>query len=104
MARIIWTTPALEDLEQIAEYIALDKPTAAGKLVRSVFSAVDRLSKFPKSGRVPPELTGPAYREVVVSPCRVFYRIQGKTIYILHVMRSEMKLRTYLLEERDNDG
>jgi len=29
MDRLIWTEPALNDLEAIAEYIALDKPDAA---------------------------------------------------------------------------
>jgi toxin ParE1/3/4 len=102
MARVTWTAPALEDLERIAEYIAIDKPKAARKLVGSVFSAVDRLSRFPRSGRVPPELSGSIYREVVVSPCRIFYRVQGSTILILHVMRSERQLRRYLLRERDD--
>lgn len=41
----------------------------------------------------------PAYREV--SPCRVFCREQGRTVNILHVMRSEMELRTFFLEERE---
>ena len=37
MARLIWTEPALLDLEEIAEYIALDKPSAAKKLVRGLW-------------------------------------------------------------------
>ena len=31
MAQIKWTEPALDDLNEIAEYIALDKPSAAKK-------------------------------------------------------------------------
>jgi toxin ParE1/3/4 len=34
MARLIWTEPALQDLDGIADYIALDKPDAARKFVR----------------------------------------------------------------------
>jgi len=33
MAQIIWSEPALLDLNDIAEYIALDKPDAASHLV-----------------------------------------------------------------------
>jgi len=44
MAQIIWTEPALLDLNEIAEYIALDKPDAARRLVKQVFSSVDVLS------------------------------------------------------------
>ena len=101
MARLRWTEPALRDLDYIAEYIALDNPRAAARLVRKTFDRVERLKKFPKSGRRPPELPSTIYREVVVPPCRVFYRVAGETIYILHVMRAERLLRPYLLEEKD---
>ena len=101
MAQVIWTEPALIDLEEIAEYIALDKPSAASALVKSVFSTVDRLEQFPKSGRKPPELTKSRYREIIVEPCRIFYREEQKIVYILYVMRSERMLRKYLLETRE---
>ena len=100
MARIIWTEPALSDLNEIAEYIALDNINAAKTLIKKVFVKVERLKEFPKSGRVPPELKGSRYREVIVGPCRIFYRIDKNKIYILYVMRGERKLRKYLIEER----
>ena len=37
MAQIVWTEPALNELDEIAEFIALDKFDAAQKLVQSVF-------------------------------------------------------------------
>ncbi len=100
MAQIIWTEPALNDLDKIAEYIALDKPSAAKKLVSNVFAKVERLENFPKSGRKPPELNESRYREVVVPPCRVFYRIEDENIFILYVMRNEKRLRKFILEAR----
>lgn len=99
MAEIIWTEPALSDLKEIADYIALDKFDAARKLVKKVFSTVDRLEQFPESGRIPPELENSRYREVIVGPCRVFYRIDKDQVYILYLMRGERQLRTYLLED-----
>lgn len=100
MARLIWAEPALADLDEIAEYIALDDRFAATRYVRKVFDTVDRLKQFPDSGRRPAELPDSRYREVVVPPCRVFYRIEGGNVYILYVMRSERLLRTHLLESR----
>jgi toxin ParE1/3/4 len=102
MAKIIWTEPALDQLEEIAEYIALDKPVAASALVVKIFKKVDRLEQFPDSGREPPELPDSVYREVVCNPCRIFYRQDGKNVLILHVMRDEMQLRKHLLN--DDDG
>ncbi len=102
MAKIIWTEPALIDLNEIAEYIALDKPTAANNLVQKIFTKTERLEDFPRSGRNPPELKKSRYKEIIVNPCRIFYRIDGDNIYILYVMRSERKLRQFLLSEREN--
>ncbi len=56
MARLIWAEPALKDLEEIAEYIALDDISAARRPVSKVFEAMEKLEKFPDSGRRPPEL------------------------------------------------
>jgi len=102
MAQIIWTEPALIDLDDIAEYIALDKPTAAQKLVETVFSRVELLEQSPESGRMPPELKNTRYREVIVGPCRIFYRHTDNKVYVLYVMRSERNLRNYILNNREN--
>jgi len=102
MAQVIWTEPALSDLDAIAEYIALDKPSAAANLVKNIFSSTDRLEQFPEFGRKPPEFKKSRYLEIIVNPCRIFYRIEGDKVYILYVMRSERKLRKYLLNARPN--
>ena len=97
MAEIIWTEPALEELNAIAEYIALDNPTAASRLVEEVFHKTDRLADFPQSGRVPPELPNSVYREILVPPCRIFYREDKQQVIVIYVMREERQLRAYML-------
>jgi toxin ParE1/3/4 len=103
MARLIWTEPVLLDLDEIAEYIALDNPLAASRYVQEVFDRVGRLEAHPNSGKRPAELPRTSYREVVVPPCRIFYRVEKNAVYILYVMRSERLLRTFLLEQRDRE-
>jgi len=98
VAEIVWSDPALDQLEEIADYIALDKPEAAAGLVKKIFSTVDRLGQFPDSGHVPPETPNSIYREVFVGPCRIFYRQENGVVLIVHVMREEMQLRKFLLE------
>lgn len=100
MARVIWTEPALQDLDQIADYISLDNPEAAKKLVRKAFERVERLNEHPKLGKSVQELEESVYRELLVSPCRIFYRQEKDVIYIIHVMRVEQLLRIDLLESR----
>lgn len=98
MAQIVWTEPALTDLEEIAEFIALDKPSAASGLVSDIFTKVEQLAEFPDSGRKPPELPRQSrYRELLVGPCRIFYRLDSSEVYILYVMRSERFLRKFIL-------
>jgi len=105
VAQIVWTEPALSDLKDIAEYIALDNLVAAKKFVKSTFSIVDRLENYPDSGRRPPELKRTRYKEIIANPCRIFYRFDKKSniVYILFVMRSERLLRKYMLEERGKE-
>jgi toxin ParE1/3/4 len=100
MAEIVWTEPALSDLDTIADYIALDNPTAARQLVQRVFQHVEQLANFPDSGSKPAELKGWRYRQVVEPPCRVFYRHEGGKVYIPYVMRLERPLRPRVLSTR----
>jgi toxin ParE1/3/4 len=102
MVQLVWTEPALADLNDIAEYIALENPGAAKALVQQIFSAVDRLGQHPASGRIPPELEKGRYREVIVGPCRIFYRQSDDEVLILYVMRGERQLRNFLLQSRDD--
>lgn len=98
MAQIIWTAPALEDLDNIAEYIAISNVTAAQNLVKTIFEKIERLEQQPKSGRIPLELKSLSYREIIVNPCRIFYKVEGDWVYILYVMRQEQDLKRFLLQ------
>jgi toxin ParE1/3/4 len=101
MAEVIWTEPALNDLDTIADYIALDNPEAARRLVQRIFGHVDQLADHPKLGFKPSELKGWRYRQIVGPPCRVFYRINEKKVLILYVMRAERLLQVDHLLDRD---
>ncbi|MBU2869122.1 type II toxin-antitoxin system RelE/ParE family toxin [Colwellia sp. E2M01] len=98
MAEIVWTSPAIDDLNDIAEYIALSNLSAAKSLTQKVFDKISRLEDHPESGKIPQELTNLNYREVIVNPCRVFYKVDSDKVYILHVMRQERELRRFLLQ------
>ncbi len=101
MARLIWAEPALQDLEQIADHIALDNERAAKSLVKLVFEKAKLLETFPEMCSVPHDLRDFEYRHLVVSPLRIFYRIEGDTIYIVYVMRFEKLLRLRDIVGRD---
>jgi len=102
MAEVIWTEPALNELDAIADYIALDNPLAARELVPRVFKHVGQLIDHPDSGSIPRDLPDRRYREIVEPPCRIFYRRDRDTLYVLYVVRGEQQLRKSLLAGRDS--
>ena len=100
MAQVVWTEKAKQDLGAIADYIALDKHTAAVKLVLGVFQATRRLEIFPESGRRLPELLDYPYREIFLNPCRVIYKYfpSDERVVILTIVRQERDLLRYVAE------
>lgn len=104
MADLIWTEPALQDFDAIADYIALDNPLAARRLVQRVFEHVAQLKAPPESGSHPSELRHSTrrYRQIIEPPCRIFYRHERASakVFVLFVMRGEMRLRKSRLGKR----
>jgi len=100
MAEVIWTEPAPGDLDAIADHIALENPDAARRLVRAVFRHVALLAQHPESGSKPQELRGRRYRQIVEPPCRIFYRYDGRRVFILYAIRGERKLSARQLARR----
>lgn len=88
---LIWTAPALDDLDDIAAWIAQDSPAAAAQLVRRVLAQLALLRAHPRMGRRVPEAPGTRYRELVVPPCRIMYRPEGRALVIVHVVRGERR-------------
>lgn len=91
MARVIWAETAFRDLESIAEYIELDDPEAAKRVVSRVFEKTDQLIDFPESGSRPRVLKGTPYRRLISKPVLVYYRIEDSAAYIVHVVKEERK-------------
>ena len=104
MAEVVWTEPALTDLDAIADYIAVENPDAARALVARVFAHVGQLRQFPASGSRPPELSGRRYRQIIEPPCRILYREDRRRVFILHVMRAEQQLRRERLTWRPSSN
>jgi addiction module RelE/StbE family toxin len=100
MAEVIWTEPALADLDAIADYIALENPKAASELVRRVFDHVEQLAAHPLSGPKLPEFRGWRYRQIIDPPCHVIYRHEQSTVHIVYVVRGERLLDEELIGRR----
>jgi toxin ParE1/3/4 len=82
--QVRWTTPAAQDLEEIAQYIRRDSEPAARAVAKTLFDAANSLDLLPSRGRAG---RIPGTRELVVpgSPYIVVYQVTPTTIQILHI-------------------
>ena len=83
--KIIWAPLAVEQLEEIADYIAYDKPLSAENWVNTIFETVENLSEFPESGRMVPELNRNDIREIIKGNYRIIYKVLNDEIHILTI-------------------
>ena len=66
-------------------YIRQDNLRAAIQFRQHAESVLKRLIGFPDSGRIVPEYPDLPYREVIVQPYRLFYRVKGEIVWIVAV-------------------
>jgi toxin ParE1/3/4 len=91
--RVAWSRGALEDLENIAEYIAADSPTYAANVVKKITSASRMLAQFPRSGRKVPEFDDDNVRELIVYSYRLIYRLTSEEILIAAIIHGSRNLQ-----------
>ncbi len=92
--RITFALSAVQDLEAIRTWYADQQiPEVGERLLAEIFSAVQRLEDFPRSGRVVPEFGIANLREIVHPPFRIVYRIDKGSVRIVRVWRSERALK-----------
>jgi len=85
--RVKWLRKALTNLDEIADFIAQDSPTAAREVVARIHEQAVLLGDQPAIGR-PGRVHGT--RELVISglPFIVPYRVRGGKVEILRVLHS----------------
>lgn len=88
--KLAWTPLALKDLADIRDYIQRDKTIAAKREAERIKKSVERLPRFPESGRRLE--TVPLIREVIAGNYRIFYRILPRRIAILRVYHGRRKI------------
>jgi plasmid stabilization system protein ParE len=99
--QIVWTHTAERDLAGTIDYIALDSPGNALKVLQKIKSQVDALNTNPERGRIVPELQAHGigqYRELIVDPWRIIFRLAEKRVYILSLIDARRNVEDILLQ------
>ena len=73
--RVRWTSPAWNDVEAEARFIARDSPRYALVLQREAQAAAGSLRRFARRGRIIPERNDERLRELFVGSYRLMYKI-----------------------------
>lgn len=74
--QVIWSPEALDDVDEIAAYIAKDSPFYAQSTIEQLIVAARKLANLPLRGREVPELNDSEYRECFVQSYRLIYRVE----------------------------
>ena len=102
MKRLIFAEAAASDLRGIIDYIAIDNPTAAERVYRTITESADRLRRFPELGR-PGRL--PETRELSVGtlPYLIVYEVEDDAVTVLAVFHTSRDLARALAERLQED-
>ena len=84
--RVAWTDNAVRHLSGIYDYIALNSPTYALRMVDRITRRSTQIAANPLSGRIVPEYQEKDVRELIERPYRIIYRIRPDQIDILAVI------------------
>jgi len=86
MVKVVWTDAALEDLDNIGEFIGKDSLKYAAITVEELFDSVDILINHPKAGARVPEFNNEYIRQLIRKGYRIVYKIiDEKRIDVLTV-------------------
>jgi addiction module RelE/StbE family toxin len=98
---VVWAEAAARDLEELVDYIARDSEGDAEKIFNRLRARAESLSLSPSRGRFVPELRAygiRTWRELLIRPYRIVYRISGETVVVLAVLDGRRDLEDLLLE------
>jgi len=84
--KLAWTEPALQDLENLREYIAKDSEYYAARFVARIIDAAETLQELPRIGRVVPEAEDETIRELLFRNYRIMYRVEADRVLVLTVI------------------
>ena len=89
------------DLKEIIEFISVESPGNALKILQKIKESALSLYTLPERGRIVPELQDQGisqYRELIIPPWRLIYRIARNKIYVLTVIDSRRNVEDILLK------
>jgi toxin ParE1/3/4 len=99
--RVDWAEVARRDIFAIVDYLVERNPDAAASTLDKLERRAAALRRSPERGRVIPELVRlqlREYRELIVPPYRLVYRVSGRRVLVFGVLDNRRNLEDLLLD------
>jgi toxin ParE1/3/4 len=99
--KVHWTKEATIDLGEIVDYISKDRVSAAKSVYNKIKSKCRLLNESPERCRWVPELLEIGidnYREIIVAPYRVIFKLTESAVYIFAVFDGRRDVESILFE------
>ena len=90
--KVYWTLNAITHLTNIYEFISLNSPTYARRMVDRITRRSEQITSHPLSGRKVPEYEADDIREIIENPYRIVYRVKQNHIDVLAVIHGAQLL------------
>ena len=97
---VSWADVAVRDLERIVDFVEQEAPSAAERIFEEIAGRARTLKSLPLRGRIVPELARfeiTTYRELVIPPYRLMYRVDADRVLVVGVFDSRRNLEDVLL-------
>jgi plasmid stabilization system protein ParE len=98
---VVWAKTAENDLLKIIEYIAQSNPGNTLRILKKIKKQAADLYYSPESCRIVPGLYDHGitqYREMVIAPWRIMYRVVDSKVFVLSVLDSRQNIEDILLK------
>ena len=83
--KAVYTTAALRDLAEIADWLDAHYPAIAQDVERRIHAVIAHIERWPESARRSAKRPHVRVTPVGRYPYKIFYRIMADTVEILHV-------------------
>ena len=90
--KVEYSPEARDDLESIFDFIAIDDPLAAASWTERLIERAESAGRFPRKGRVVPEVGDRDVREVFLGTYRIIYRIEPARVFVLTILEGHQRL------------
>ena len=92
---VVWARSASVALDEVVAYIAQDSRQAALQVLERALNTAADLGRLSERGRIVPELSDPAIREVFVYRYRLLYRIEPDRVVVVGFLHGARDLAAW---------